>query len=319
VTVLSAHRPLSAVFMGTPDFAVPSLEALAGSGYDLKAVVTQPDRPRGRGRKPGMPPVKVAASALGLNVLQPERVSCAAFCREIADLGPDVIVVVAFGQLLKEPLLKAAPLGAINIHASLLPRYRGAAPISWALINGEKTTGLSSMRLDEGMDSGPVLLREPVPVESFDTAGSLHDKLALKSAGLLLRTLEGLAGGTLSEQPQDDAMATYAPKIDSCVRRISWSEPAEKICALIRGLDPVPGALATLEGRELKLFSPVSAVDGVIGAEPGRIIACGCGVLEVAAGRGAVRVGSVQLAGRKRLGVGDFLCGAALRENMILG
>jgi len=319
VKVLNKHRSLRVVFMGTPDFAVPSLEGLAKAEYEVLAVVTQPDRPRGRGRKPGQSPVKSAALSLGLDVLQPERVSDSAFCAQVVDLSPDVLVVVAFGQLLKKPLLRAAPLGAVNIHASLLPRYRGAAPINWAVINGETTTGLTAMRLDEGMDTGPVLLQEEVEIDSTDTAGTLHDKLASKSSGFLMKTLEGLAGGRLHERPQDDSLATYAPKIDKSVQRISWSEPAEKIGSLIRGLDPIPGAVTKLDGRDLKIFSPVSCVEGVPGAVPGAITFCGPGVLEVAARDGAVRIGGIQLAGRKRLPVGEFLCGMPLSEGLVLG
>jgi methionyl-tRNA formyltransferase len=307
------------VFMGTPDFAVPSLEALVRADYAISAVVTQPDRPRGRGRKPGQSPVKTAALSLGLDVLQPERVSDPAFCAEIMNLSPDVLVVVAFGQLLKRPLLEAAPLGAVNIHASLLPRYRGAAPINWAVINGETKTGLTAMRLDEGMDTGPVLLQEEIEIDPADTAGALHDRLASKSGDFLIKTLEGLAGGILREKAQEDSLATYAPKIDLSVRRISWSEPAGKICSLIRGLDPVPGAVTTLEGRDLKIFSPVSQVEDVTGRAPGAITFCGPGVLEVAARDGAVRIGSIQLAGRKRLPVGEFLCGMPLCEGCVLG
>ncbi|MFO8091434.1 MAG: methionyl-tRNA formyltransferase [Desulfatiglandaceae bacterium] len=315
----SKHRPLRVVFMGTPDFAVPSLEALAKAGYEIRAVVTQPDRPRGRGRKPGQSPVKSAALSLGLDVLQPERVSDPEFRAQILGLSPDVLVVVAFGQLLTGSLLQAAPLGAVNIHASLLPGYRGAAPINWAVINGETKTGLTAMRLDEGMDTGPVLLQEEVEIDSSETAGTLHDKLASKSAGFLTKTLEGLAGGVLHERPQDDSLATYAPKIDMSVRKISWSEPAKKICSLIRGLDPVPGAVTTLEGRDLKIFSPVSRVEGFTGAVPGAITFCGPGVLEVAARDGAVRIGSIQLAGKKRLAIGEFLCGMPLSEGLVLG
>jgi methionyl-tRNA formyltransferase len=305
--------------MGTPDFAVPSLKALVESDYDVCAVVTQPDRPKGRGRKAGLSAVKSAALTLALDILQPERVSNPAFCAQIIGRSPDVIVVVAFGQLLTEPLLQAAPLGAVNIHASLLPKYRGAAPINWAVIHGERTTGLTAMRLDEGMDTGPMLLQEEIQINFSDTAGTLHDRLAAKSAGFLIKTLEGLAGGVLRETPQDDASASYAPKIDRSIRTISWSESAEKICSLIRGLDPVPGAVTTLDGRNLKLFSPVLRVTGVRGAVPGTITFCGPGVLEVAAREGAVHIGSIQLAGRKRLPVGEFLCGMPLSEGMVLG
>ncbi len=319
MTVPATGRPLNVVFMGTPGFAVPSLEALVDAGYRVKAVVTQPDRPRGRGRKPGAPPVKAAAIELGLEVLQPERVSEPAFAAEIMARNPDVIVVVAFGQLLTGALLKSAPMGALNIHASLLPRYRGAAPINWAVINGETRTGLSAMRLDEGMDTGPVLLQEEVQIEPSDTAGTLHDRLASKSGQFIIRTLDGLGKGSLREHPQDDSLAIYAPKIDPSVRRIRWSEPAERICALIRGLDPAPGALTTLEGRDLKLFSPVSRVEGIKGAEPGAVTFCASGLLEVAAGQGAVCIGSLQLAGKKRLPVGEFLKGAPLREGVVLG
>jgi methionyl-tRNA formyltransferase len=263
--------------------------------------------------------VKSAAFSLGLDILQPERVSDPGFRAEIIRLSPDVLVVVAFGQLLTGPLLQSAPLGAVNIHASLLPRYRGAAPINWAVINGEKTTGLTAMRLDEGMDTGPILLQEELEIDSSDTAGTLHDKLALKSAGFLVKTLEGLSEGVFCERPQEDSLATYAPKIDMSVRKISWSEPAEKICSLVRGLDPSPGAVTMLEGQDVKIFAPVSRVENMTGAVPGSITFCGPGVLEVAASDGAVRIGSIQLAGRKRLPVGEFLCGRSLTEGLVLG
>ena len=314
-----SSRPLNVVFMGTPGFAVPSLEALVKAGHHVRAAVTQPDRPKGRGRMPAPPPVKNAALALGLEVLQPERVSNTEFCEKIKTLCPDVIVVVAFGQLLKKPLLEMAPLGAVNIHASLLPGYRGAAPIAWAIINGETLTGLSTMKLDEGMDTGPVLLQQAIPIGQDDTSGALHDRLASISGPLLLRTLEGLAEGTLEPKPQDNSHATYAPKIDASIRRISWPEPAEKICSVIRGLDPSPGAVTSFEGRDLKVFSPVSVVSCKGASVPGRVRICSSGVFEVEAGRGAVRIGSAQLEGRKRMDAGDFLRGSPLREGMILG
>ena len=311
------------VFMGTPEYAVPSLERLVEHGYGIQAVVTQPDRPKGRGRKSVSPPVKEAAQRLSLPVLQPERASDRAFCETIQDLAPDLLVVVAFGQILKKVLLTVPRWGVLNIHASLLPRYRGAAPIQWAVINDENETGLTAMRMDEGLDTGPVLLQERVSIGAEETAGELHDRLARLSGDVLLKTIDGLMHHRLTETAQDSALASYAPKIDRGMSRIAWDRSARSISALIRGLDPWPGAVTLAQGKEIKLFS--AKVEEGNGPEvpekhiPGRVMGCSAKGLLVETGTGMVRIRELQAPGRRRLPASEFLRGFPLDEGMVLG
>ena len=264
-------------------------------------------------------PVKQAAMVHDLRVLQPERVSDAAFCDLIEELDPDILVVVAFGQLLKRRLLDIPRFGALNIHGSLLPKYRGAAPIQWAVLNGDRSTGLSIMRLDEGMDTGPVLLTREVPIAPRDTAGTMHDRLAALSGGVLIETLEGLAAGRIHETPQDHSGATYAPKIDRSMSGVAWDLPAREVSAHIRGLDPWPGAVTTMQGKEVKLFSARVGAEDTPGTVPGRVAGCSGGGLTVETGRGVVHIGELQLAGKRRLPAGDFTKGCRLPEGTILG
>jgi methionyl-tRNA formyltransferase len=315
------------VFMGTPDYAVPSLEKLVEYGHTIQAVVTQPDRPKGRSKKLISPPVKQSAERFGFAILQPERASDREFCEIIRDLGPDLLVVVAFGQILKKELLNIPRWGGLNIHASLLPKYRGAAPIQWAVINDDVETGLSAMRMDEGLDTGPVLFQEAVRIGPEETAGELHDRLARLSGDVLLKTIEGLTENRLLEKPQDNAHATYAPKIDRSISKVEWDRSAQAISSLIRALDPWPGAFTIAGGREIKLFS--SKVEDREGPDPdcgpaksgipGRVACRSAEGLLVETGKGVVVIREMQAPGKRRLAASDFLRGFPINDGTLLG
>ncbi len=307
------------IFMGTPDFAVPALETLVSGDHAVLSVITQPDRPKGRGRKLVPTPVKLAATRLGIEVLQPEKASGENFCELIRRMAPDLLIVVAFGQILKNNLLEIPRWGALNIHASLLPEYRGAAPIHWAILDNRTKTGLTAMRLDQGLDTGPILLQEEVSIYPEETAGQLHDRLSDLSGEFLMKTLKGMAEGRLKERPQDHARATYATKIDRRMARINWEEPAEVISALIRALDPWPGAFTTLAGKEIKLFSSGLGKKDHHGSIPGRVTGHEKGALRVETGKGLVKIRELQIQGKKRLPADDFLRGFPLEQGSVLG
>jgi methionyl-tRNA formyltransferase len=241
------------IFMGTPGFAVPSLERLIAKGFNVIAVVTQPDRPKGRGQRVQPSAVKAKAMEQGLSILQPEKIKHPDVQHTLTQLAPELIVVIAYGQILPETILKIPPYGCINVHASLLPKYRGAAPINWAIMNGEKESGVTTMLMEKGMDAGPILLQERVPIESEDTAGSLHDKLAQCGANLLLQTLEQLEKGSLCLQPQDATQATYAPLLKKTDELIRWTDSAGRIHNKVRGLSPWPGAYTFFKEKTLKI------------------------------------------------------------------
>ena len=247
-------RPLRLIFMGTPDFAVPCLQALLEGPDAVTAVVCQPDRPRGRGRKLEPPPVKRLAAANGLPVLQPESVKGPEFLAQLEAFAPDLLIVVAYGRILPAAVLRAAPLGVINVHASLLPRYRGAAPIQWALINGDGETGVSIMQLDAGMDTGPVLLTAREAIRPEDTAGTLAPRLAALGAQTLVQAVAGLKTGQLSPHPQEQALATQAPMLDKALGHLDWTQPAARLHCLIRGCDPLALGLCLLAGPALPFF-----------------------------------------------------------------
>lgn len=307
------------IFFGTPDFAVPALKSLVERGHRVLGVVTQPDRPRGRGRKLGVSPVKETALALGLQVLQPEKASDPAFCSQINGLAPDLLVVIAFGQILKKNLLEIPGWGALNIHASLLPRYRGAAPIQWALLNNESRTGLSAMRMDEGLDTGPVLYQEEIDISENETAGELHDRLSEMAGKFLLKVLEHWAQGKLMVLEQDDAQASYAPKINRDMALIDWGRNTAAIHGQIRALDPWPGATTTVRGRQLKVFSSRMVIVRGRSEHPGRIVETSDAGLVVETGDGLVEIGMLQIPGKRRLPAADFLRGMPLVEGTILG
>jgi methionyl-tRNA formyltransferase len=307
------------IFMGTPEFAVYSLNSLIDGGHDIRAVVTQPDRPRGRGRTVTASPVKQAALEHSIKVMQPAKVSEAGFLTELKELAPDLIIVVAFGQILKKPLLEMPVWGVINIHASLLPKYRGAAPIQRVILNNESSTGLTIMKMDEGLDTGAILFQKEIQILKDETAGRLHDRLAEKSGHFLMEFLKNMIRGQIGERPQDPLLATYADKIDKEMSRIDWSRDAMDISALIRGLDPSPGAQTTMGDVNVKLFASTVLDDSRPGTAPGKVLDNVDGLLRIGTGRGIVGVKEIQYPGKKRLPVKEFLMGHHLPEGTILG
>ena len=301
---------MRAVFMGTPDIAVGCLEAVA-AWADQTLVVTQPDRPRGRRGTPQPSPVKARASELGLEVVQPTRIrGDAEFGVWLAEQAPDVVVVVAFGQILPAEVLQASRLGCVNVHFSLLPKYRGAAPVQWALIRGEVETGITTMLMDEGLDTGPMLLTERVAIDEDEDAGALLERLARLAPRLLTQTLEGLAAGRLSAEPQVHADATLAPRLSREDGKIAWSEPAADVVAQVRGVTPWPGAVAEVAGDEVKILQ---ARVGEGAGEPGAVLAIERedGLL-IAAGQGAVWLRQVQAPGRKPVSGAEYAHGKRL-------
>ena len=298
------------IFMGTPDFAVPSLQALLDRGDDICAVFTQPDKPKGRGHKLQPPPVKELALRHGLPVFQPDTLRDEAVQRSIAELEPDAIIVVAYGKLLPPSVLSAPRLGCINVHGSLLPKYRGAAPIQWAVINGEKTTGVTTMFMAEGMDTGDMLLKAETQIGPEETAGELFDRLKLIGAKLLTETLDKLERGELEPVPQDEAEATLAPMLKKEMSAIDWSEPAGRIHDRIRGLNPWPCAAAVLDGKRVKLLAS-QVIDG--NGEPGAAHNID-GELAAACGQGMLRITELQADTGKRMSGRDYLLGHPLTD-----
>ena len=304
------------VYLGTPDFAVGPLQALAEAGYDIAAVVTQPDKPRNRGRLQPTP-VKAAAEALGLTVLTPEKVN-----REveaIAALEPDLLVVVAYGQFLSEKLLAVPPLGAVNIHGSLLPAYRGAAPINAAVINGEVESGVTIMYLDKGMDSGDMILQQSVAIGEDMTAGQLYDELCRLGTELLLQALPLIEAGTAPRIPQDHDKATFAPMLKKEDELIDWSRPARQVHDLIRGMDPFPGAYTLRQGKRLKIWASSLDTLPLQGEEPGTVTAVGKEGFWVACADQALFVKEVQPEGKSRMEAGAYVRGYQVQKGLILG
>ncbi|MBR5430496.1 MAG: methionyl-tRNA formyltransferase [Firmicutes bacterium] len=304
------------IYMGTPEFAVAPLQALAEAGYEIAAVVTQPDRPRSRGRL--LPtPVKAAAEALGLPVLTPEKVNREADA--LAALKPDLLVVVAYGQLLSERLLALAPLGAVNIHGSLLPAYRGAAPINAAVINGETESGVTIMYLDKGMDSGDMILQDKVAIPDNMTAGELYDELCRRGTALLLQALPLIAAGTAPRTPQDHSRATYAPMLKKEDELIDWGQEARRVHDRIRGMNPFPGAYTLREGKRLKLWASRLECLPTEGAAPGTVVAVGRAGLWVACADQALLLTEVQPEGKSRMDGGAYVRGYQVQKGLTLG
>lgn len=299
------------VFMGTPEFAVPSLKAIHNSDHEIVNVVTQPDRPKGRGRKLTPPPVKEAALDLGYPVLQPESIKDEQFVMKMQDILPDFFVVIAFGQVLPINLLAIPKYGAVNVHGSLLPKYRGAAPIQWALINGEPETGVTTMQMDSGLDTGDIFLRRRIEIRPDDTSQTLHDRLSVIGAELIAETLDGIQSGTITPIPQNDAESSYAPSLKKDDGHISWRSPAERIVSFIRGMTPWPGAFTYYKGRRLKIFS-ARAVPDTASEPPGVILPRFSDELWVATGQGCLDILEIQGFSGKRLSAKAFLHGAGL-------
>ncbi len=299
---------MKVIFMGTPSFALPTFRAIHESKHELIGVVTRPDKSRGRGRKLGISPVKELAMGLRLPIMQPETTRDEAFMEEVNRRSPDLIVVAAYGRLLTKELLDLPPHGCINVHASLLPKYRGAAPIHWAILNGERRTGITIMKMDEGMETGDILLTQEVEIADEDTAQSLHDRLARVGGSLVIKALDGLERGTIRPVPQDSDMASYAPPLKKEDGLIDWSRDAREIYNRIRGLDPWPGAFTYLRGLRLKIFSG-EVIDEEVKDTPGKVAEVGPDGVKVTTGRGFLEIKEVQLEGRKRMPIREFLIG----------
>jgi len=302
--------------MGTPEFAVLSLKALIKSEHDIVAVVAQPDKPKGRGRKLTPPPTKALAEEYNIPVLQPEKIKTKEFLEELKGLNPDLICVTAYGKILPKELLELPPHGCINVHASLLPKYRGAAPINWAIVRGERETGITTILMDEGMDTGDMLLRQEIQIHDQDDGGSLSEKLSRLGGELLLETIVQLKKGVLNPAKQDESQATYAPMLKKSDGEIKWEKSAIEIWNLIRGMNPWPGTFTKLSNKSLKIFS-ASVVDGQ--GKPGEGIESGSGILRVATGKGALDILELQIEGGKRLDIKAFLAGRKIERGTILG
>lgn len=305
------------IFMGTPDFAVPSLEALL-TKHEVVLVVTQPDKPKGRGKKMVPTPVKACALEHGIPVLQPEKVKEPEFVEQLRSYEPDLIAVTAFGQILSEPILEMPKYGCINVHGSLLPKYRGAAPMQWSIIDGEKVTGITTMYMAKGLDSGDMLLKAEVEITDEDTFATIHDKMAVTGANLLLDTLDQLEAGTLERIPQDHDAATYAPMITKETGHIDWSKNRQDIINLIRGLNPVPAAYTIYKEEVLKIFGAVISDVQVDDAANGEIVAVVKKGFVVKCGDGCLLITEVQARGGKRMMTDAYLRGHAMKEGILL-
>ena len=308
------------VFMGTPGFAVGTLKALLEAGHDVAAVVTQPDKPKGRGKELLMTPVKAEAVKHDIPVFQPERVrKNEEFLEELKKLAPDVIVVVAFGQLLPVSVLTLPKYGCVNVHASLLPMYRGAAPLQWVIINGEKVSGVTTMQMDKGLDTGDMLLKEEVAIEPKETYETYHDKLSVVGAQLLIKTLDGLEAGTITPVKQE-GNTCYASMIDKSLGNLDFTRPAVELERLMRGLDPAPAAYSFLDGKLLKLFGAdvVDSDKEYSAQECGIITNITKNTFDITTGAGVLRVNEVQLEGKKRMDAASFIRGCRLTEGTAL-
>jgi len=305
------------VFMGTPEFAVPSLEALLKSDDRVVGIVTQPDRPRGRGQRLSPSPVKVIAQREQLPLLQPTKMKDPAFMAELSGWKPDLIAVAAFGRILPPAILSLPPRGCVNVHGSLLPKYRGAGPIQWALINGETETGITTMLMDEGMDTGAILLQEAIPIAPEDTAGSLSSRLADLGGRLLVETLAQLKMGTLIPRPQDHAQGSLAPLLKKEDGVIDWSLPATMIANRIRGMTPWPGAYTFLQADRWMIYR-ATAMDEAATSAPGHITAVTKDAIHVATGQGVLAIRELQPANGRRMPAAQYLAGHPLQIGMQL-
>jgi methionyl-tRNA formyltransferase len=304
------------IFMGTPEFAVPSLKALIESEDEVVAIVCQSDKPKGRGLEIASPPTKVLAEKHGIPVLQPQKIKTEEFYNTLKNFSPELVCVAAYGKILPKNILDLPAHGCVNVHASILPKYRGAAPINWAIIRGEKVTGITTMKMDEGMDTGDMLLKKEIPIEDEDTGETLSEKLSHIGAELLIETLNLLKEGKLNPIPQDHSQATYAPMLKKEDGKIDWSKSAEEIRNLIRGALPWPGAYTMLDGKLLKIYK-ANISNGV--GNPGEVIQSDSGILRIATGSGALDILELQMEGGKRLKADEFLRGRRVKEGSVLG
>lgn len=302
---------MKVIFMGTPEFSVGTLEALIKAGHEIALVVTQPDKPRGRGKTINFCAVKEAALNYDLPIYQPKKIREKECVEYLRNLEADIIVVVAFGQLLPKEILEMPPFGCVNVHASLLPKYRGAAPIQWAVIEGEKETGVTTMKMDEGLDTGDMIMKTVVPIEKEETAGTLFEKLSIEGAKLCVKTLEALENKTAVFEKQKDEDSTYAKMIDKQMGKIQWTDSAVVIERLIRGLNPWPSAYTSLHGKTLKIWkAKVNEKEGI----PGEVLEVSKESLIVGTGKGALAIEELQLEGKKRMKIDAFLRGVTIEK-----
>ena len=306
------------VFMGTPDFAVGALEALVEAGHDVAAVVTQPDKPKGRGGKMQETPVKACALKHNIEVFQPVKIKTPEAVEVLRGYEADLFVVAAFGQILSKEILDMPKYGCVNIHASLLPKYRGAAPIQWAILDGEKETGVTIMQMNEGLDTGDMLTKVIVPIEDNDTGESLFDKLALAGAKLMVETIPQIEAGTLVPIPQDDSLSTYAKMIQKEMGHIDWKKEAVVLERLVRGMNSWPSAYTYIHGKTLKVWE-ASVEESTNTLEPGTVAAVTKNSIKVQTGKGLLVLKQIQLEGKKRMDVSAFLLGYKIEPGTVLG
>lgn len=306
------------IFMGTPDFSVGTLEALIEAGHDVCLAVTQPDKPKGRGKEMQPTPVKAAALKHGIPVYQPRKIRDPQCVEELAKYHADVCVVIAFGQILPKSILELTPYGCINVHASLLPKYRGAAPIQWAILKGETVTGVTTMQMDEGLDTGNMIQKTEVPIAEDETGESLHDKLALAGARLCVETLKALENHTAVFEKQGESPTAYAKMLDKKMGNIDWSRSAVEIERLVRGLNSWPSAYTHWQGKTLKIWRAKAEGEGNGGHVPGTVIKVEKERFTVQTGDGVLHVYELQIPGKKRMESGAFLRGYALEEGTVL-
>lgn len=308
---------MKVIFMGTPDFSVGTLEALVEAGYEVVLAVTQPDKPKGRGGKMQYTPVKEAALARDIPVYQPKKIREPECIEELKKYNADIMVVIAFGQILPKEILQMTPYGCINVHASLLPKYRGAAPIQWAVIDGEKVSGVTTMQMNEGLDTGDMILKTEIPLDPKETGGSLHDKLAEAGAKLCVETLKCLEDKTATWEPQGESTTAYAKMLDKNLGNINWNDPAVQIERLIRGLNPWPSAYTHWNDKVIKLWQ-ADVVEDNTDQEAGTIVKVEKDSFYVQTGEGLLKIEELQLQGKKRMDAGTFLRGNHLEYGEIL-
>jgi len=309
---------MKVVYMGTPDFAVAPLEAIIQAGHQVTAVVTQPDKQKGRGKEVQMTPVKECAIKHGIPVLQPVKIREPEAVEELRRYPADIFVVAAFGQILTEEILTMPKFGCVNIHASLLPAYRGAAPIQWVIINGEEITGVTIQQMAKGLDTGDMLLKTVVPIAPKETGESLHDKLMAAGAELIVKALPLIERGEIIPEKQDESKSSYVSRLSKAMGKIDWKQDALILERLVRGLNSWPSAYTTFHGKMLKIWE-ADVVDEDEGAVPGTVKCVEKDHLDVACGKGALRIYSLQLEGKRRMAVRDFLLGYEVKPGMMLG
>ncbi len=305
------------IFMGTPDFSVGTLEALVEAGHEVVLTVTQPDKPKGRGKEMQFTPVKECAIKHHIPVFQPTKIRNEECIKELKKYNADIMVVVAFGQILPKEILEMTPYGCVNVHASLLPKYRGAAPIQWAIIDGEEVTGVTTMQMNEGLDTGDMLLKTEIQIEADETGGSLHDKLAEAGAKLCIETLKGLEAKTIVPKPQGEMTTDYAKMLTKQLGNIDWKKSAAAIERLIRGLTPWPSAYTDWDGKVMKIWS-AKTLEEAYEAEPGTIVKVEKDAFFVQTGDGVLKILELQIPGKKRMDAGAFLRGYQVKEGAIL-